>query len=303
MKNLLHEKTAADDSSFCKTKPVESAVFSSCNPSVASLNQTHTSINNNRKEAEVQDTLPVKKLIKSPVTALPFNDQIAIMLNWASLRQSKVVCAANVHMLVEAYEHQEFASVLENADLVTPDGMPLVWMMRWMGVRDQGRITGIDIFLALSQLAPQKNISIFFLGCEPEVLDSMRKRLESEFPYLQIAGMEPLPFRPLTQAEDEAIIQKINRSGAGFVFVALGCPKQEYWMAQHQGKIQAVMIGLGGAFPMYAGIKKRAPGWMQKLGLEWFYRLIQEPRRLWHRYWHSNRIFIGLALKQLLTTS
>jgi len=131
----------------------------------------------------------------------------------------------------------------------------------------------------------------------------MRKRLESEFPNLQIAGMEPLPFRLLTEVEDDAFIQKINRSGAGLVFVALGCPKQEYWMAQHRGKIQAVMIGLGGVFPIYAGIKKRASYWMQKFGLEWFYRLIQEPRRLWHRYWHTNIIFIGLALKQLLTTS
>ncbi len=258
---------------------------------------------NSMNGAEIEALLPVKKLIISPLTALPFDAQIATMLDWASRHESKAVCVANVHMLIEAYEHTEFASVLENADLVTPDGMPLVWMMRLMGVRDQERVAGLDILLALCQLAPLQNISIFFLGCENDLLSRIRARLESEFPSLQIAGMEPLPFRPLTQAEDNAVIQKINESGAGFVLVALGCPKQEYWMAQHKGKIQAVMIGLGGAFPMYAGIFKRAPRWMQNLGLEWLYRLSQEPGRLWSRYWHTNKIFIGLAIKQLLTKS
>jgi N-acetylglucosaminyldiphosphoundecaprenol N-acetyl-beta-D-mannosaminyltransferase len=260
-----------------------------------------STLNTKLSNDSLNRTPPVKRLIVSPVTALSLDDQISTMLRWASSRENKVVCVANVHMLTEAYNHPEFASLLEEADLVTPDGMPLVWMMKLMGARDQDRITGMDIILSLCQLAPLQNISIFFLGCEKEVLDRMRERLKSEFPNLQIAGMEPLPFHPLTPAEDDALIQKINESGAGFVFVALGCPKQEYWIAQHKGKIQAVMIGLGGAFPMFAGIHKRAPRWMQTLGLEWFFRLCQEPRRLWHRYWNSNRLFIWLAMKQLLT--
>jgi N-acetylglucosaminyldiphosphoundecaprenol N-acetyl-beta-D-mannosaminyltransferase len=115
--------------------------------------------------------------------------------------------------------------------------------------------------------------------------------------------MEPLPFRPLTQAEDEALIQKIHESGAGLVFVSLGCPKQEYWMAQHKNKIQAVMLGVGGVFPVYAGLHKRAPRRVREWGLEWLYRLIQEPRRLWKRYFETIPPFMWLAIKQLLTKS
>lgn len=240
------------------------------------------------------------KLISSPVTALPFEAQINMMLEWASNYASKVVCVANVHMLMEAYWHPDLSSVLENADLVTPDGMPLVWMMKLMGASEQDRIAGMDILLALCQLAQPQNIRIFFLGSEAMILEKMRIKLEDNFPNLQIAGMEPLPFRPLTPTEDDAIIQKIHESKAQVVLVSLGCPKQEYWMDEHKGKIQAVMIGLGGVFPVLAGIHKRPPLWIRNAGLEWLYRLIQEPQRLWSRYGKTIPPFIWLALKQLL---
>ena len=240
------------------------------------------------------------EVIGSPVTAAPFDVQIEMILEWASDHASKVVCVANVHMLTEAHWHPEFGSVLKNADMVTPDGMALVWMLKLMGARYQNRVAGMDILLSLCQKAPKRNISIFFLGSEAEILERMRRRLESEFPQLQIAGMEPLPFRPLTRAEDEALIQKIHDSKAGIVLVSLGCPKQEYWMNQHKDKIESVMIGLGGVFPVYAGIQKRAPLWMRNLGLEWFYRLIQEPRRLWKRYKSTIPPFVWLAFMQLL---
>lgn len=239
-------------------------------------------------------------VIGTPVTAATFDTQIKTMLAWAGSHVSKVVCVANVHMLTEAYWHPEFSSVLKNADLVTPDGMPLVWMMKLMGAANQNRVAGMDILVSLCQQAPQQNIKIFFLGSEAAIVEKMRQNLECEFPKLQIAGMEPLPFRPLTQAEDNAIIQKIHDSGAGIVLVSLGCPKQEYWMNQHKDKIQAVMVGLGGVFPVYAGIHKRAPLWIRNLGLEWFYRLIQEPRRLWKRYRTTIPPFIWLAFRQLL---
>lgn len=242
------------------------------------------------------------KLISSPVTALPFEAQINMMLEWASNYASKVVCVANVHMLMEAYWHPDLSSVLENADLVTPDGMPLVWMMKLMGVPEQDRIAGMDILLALCQLAQLQNIRIFFLGSEAMILQKMRIKLEDNFPNLQIAGMEPLPFRPLTPTEDDAIMQKIHESKAQVVLVSLGCPKQEYWMNEHKGKIQAVMIGLGGVFPVLAGIHKRPPLWIRNAGLEWLYRLIQEPQRLWSRYGKTIPPFIWLASKQLLTS-
>ncbi|NHC35704.1 WecB/TagA/CpsF family glycosyltransferase [Scytonema millei VB511283] len=240
-------------------------------------------------------------VIGSPVTVAPFDRQIDMILEWASSRSSRFVCVANVHMLTEAYWHPEFYAVLARADLVTPDGMPLVWMMKLMGAQHQNRVAGLDIMLSICQQAPQRRIKVFFLGSEASILEQMRKRLEGDFPALEIAGMEPLPFRPLTKAEDAAVIQKIHDSGAGIVLVALGCPKQEYWMDRHKGKIHAVTIGVGGVFPVYAGIHKRAPLWMRNFGLEWFYRLVQEPRRLWKRYTTTMPLFIWLALKQLLT--
>jgi len=243
-------------------------------------------------------TYPV---LKTQVTALPFEEQILLMTEWAKSRSSKFVSIANVHTIMEAYWKPTFAEALAKADLVTPDGMPLVWMLRAMGATHQDRVAGMDVFLKLCTLASVKNIDIFLLGADNEVLSKMKRRLKIEFPELNIAGIEPLPFRPLTALEDEAIIQTINDSGAGLVFLCLGCPKQELWIAEHKNKINAVMIGLGAVFPLYAGLNQRAPSWMRQLGLEWLYRFAQEPRRLGPRYGKTIPPFIYLALKQLLS--
>ncbi|GAB4338314.1 MAG: WecB/TagA/CpsF family glycosyltransferase [Leptolyngbyaceae cyanobacterium] len=248
----------------------------------------------------LEDEIPCHSVIGFPVHALKFEAQVALMLQWAKERLSKVVCIANVHMLVEAHKNPAFASVLREADLVTPDGMPLVWMLRRLGVPDQDRVAGLDVLLALCKLAPQQNTSVFFLGSEKSVLERIRSKLEHEFPMLQIAGMEPLPFRSITEQEDEQIINQVNESGAGLVLVCLGCPKQEFWMSKHKHRIHAVMVGLGGAFPVYAGIHKRAPSLIRSIGFEWLYRLVQEPRRLWGRYSTTIPPFIWLSLKQLL---
>jgi N-acetylglucosaminyldiphosphoundecaprenol N-acetyl-beta-D-mannosaminyltransferase len=248
----------------------------------------------------IDHSIPAQSVIGFPVTALPFDQQIAVIMKWARSRLSKVVCVANVHMLTEASWDSALASVLHDADLVTPDGMPLVWMVRLLGYYQQDRVAGMDILLSVCELAPAEKISIFFLGSEAPILASMRVRLMREFPNLTIAGMEPLPFRPLTPAEDAAIVQKIHDSGAGIVFVSLGCPKQEFWMGQHKRKLDAVMIGIGGVFPIYAGIYKRAPYFIRESGLEWLYRLVQEPRRLWGRYSKTIPPFLWLACKQLL---
>jgi len=206
-------------------------------------------------------------------------------------------------MLMEAHWNQNFRPILEQADIVAPDGMPLVWMMKLMGFHAQDRAAGMDILLSLCQSASAKKVKVFFVGSTVEILDRIHGRLNQEFPNLQIAGMESLPFRPLTQSEDKALIEKVNASGAGIVFVALGCPKQEYWMAQHKDKIHAVMIGVGGVFPVYAGFHKRAPRLIREAGFEWLYRFMQEPRRLWKRYGTTIPPFIWLALKQLIRQS
>lgn len=245
---------------------------------------------------------PSRNVIGFPITALPFNAQTAVIMQWGKSCLSKVVCVANVHMLIEACRDANFANVLHEADLVTPDGMPLVWMLRLMGVKGQDRVAGLDILLSLCRSASSEEVSIFFLGSHAAMLERVKLRLERDFPDLKIAGMEPLPFRPLTEAEDAEVVQKLNASGAGIVLVSLGCPKQELWMAHHKNRVNAVMVGLGGAFPVYAGIHKRAPQLLRSLGCEWLYRLIQEPRRLWGRYSSTIPIFIWLACKQLMTS-
>ena len=249
---------------------------------------------------QAQPSIPSLRLLKTEVTALCLNEQIALMLQWARMRASKFVSVANVHMLMEAYWNPSFTEVLGSADLVTPDGMPLVWMLKWLGATQQDRVAGMDIFLKLCQLSPSSNVSVFFLGATSDILEKMKERLEREFPELSIAGVEPLPFRPLTPQEDEALIERINSSGAGLLFLCLGCPKQEQWIAKHRHKIRAVMLGLGAVFPLYAGLHQRAPQWVRESGLEWLYRLIQEPRRLWRRYFLTIPPFIYLAAQQLM---
>lgn len=237
-------------------------------------------------------------VVSSPVTALVFEQQIEVMLDWAKKRLSKVVCVANVHMLMEAHLDYGFKSILETADIVTPDGMPLVWMMRLLGAKSQDRVAGLDIFHAVCHKAAIEGVSIYLVGSTSEVLNAMKARLKQDFSNLKVAGLAPLPFRLLTEAEDNTLIKEINDSGAGFAMVALGCPKQEKWMAQHKGKVNAVMIGLGGAFPVYAGLHKRAPKWIREMGFEWLYRLSQEPQRLWKRYGTSISALMVLAVQR-----
>jgi N-acetylglucosaminyldiphosphoundecaprenol N-acetyl-beta-D-mannosaminyltransferase len=254
----------------------------------------------------MKDHIPTTWVLNSPITSLSLEEQIFLMLKWARIRESRSVCLANVHMIMEAYKDQSFAQVLESADLVSPDGMPLVWMLRKLGISDQNRVAGMDVFLNLCELAQQSKISVFFLGSHTAILEKIKEKLAREFPALQVAGMEALPFRPLAdviETEDKEVVHKINQSGAGLLFVCLGCPKQEFWISRHQGKIKAVMIGLGAVFPTYAGIYRRAPRYIRELGLEWLYRLFQEPRRLWNRYSQTIPPFVYLALQQVLTKS
>lgn len=242
---------------------------------------------------------PTINLTGTPVTALPLEDQVKAVLKWAGSFSSRVVCLANVHMLMESRWDSSFCQVLEDADLVTPDGMPLVWMMKAMGIKNQDRVAGMDFFLTICRQAAEHGIPIYLLGSTKDVLNKIQKKLEKDFPDLKLAGIDSPPFRPLTVAEDSELVARINNSGAGLVFVSLGCPKQERWMAEHKDKIQAVMVGVGAVFDVYAGAKKHAPKWVRELGLEWLYRLVQEPRRLWKRYWKTIPPFIWLAAQQI----
>lgn len=241
-----------------------------------------------------------KKILSSSVTLASAEQVINQVGDLAHRRQSSYVCFANVHMLVESSFDAEFNEVLEQADIVAPDGLPVAVCMRLFHAAHQGKVSGPDLMVSIFEYAARENLSVFFYGSTPEVLEQLNQRLAKDFPTLRVAGMISPPFRALTPSEDTEMVEAINRSGANIVLVGLGCPKQERWMSSHKGKISAVMLGVGAAFCFYAGTVKRAPVWLQNIGLEWFYRMLQEPNRLFKRYFVTNSWFLFLFLCEYL---
>lgn len=237
-------------------------------------------------------------ILDSFIDAIIWQEAVGTLLHWAGGRESRYVCICNVHVVVTAKQNPEFRRVVNDADMATPDGMPLVWLLRRMGFPRQERINGPDLMWRLCGEAAEKGISIFLYGSTPDTLGRLVDALKTAFPQLAIAGVYSPPFRPLSDEEDREMTDRVNDSGAHIMFVGLGCPKQEFWMAKHRGKIRTVMIGVGAAFDYHAGTVTRAPLWMQRLGFEWLFRLISEPRRLWKRYLVTNSLFlIYLALE------
>jgi N-acetylglucosaminyldiphosphoundecaprenol N-acetyl-beta-D-mannosaminyltransferase len=222
------------------------------------------------------------------------------ILTWALTHQSCYIIAANVHVVMTAYWNPSYRQVVDNAAFVTPDGMPLVFALRCLGHPQATRVYGPDLMLACCERVAQVQVSIYLYGGTDVMLQKLQDNLRSQFPTLQIAGTYAPPFREPTTAEAQQDIERIHKSGASIVFVALGCPKQEFWMAKQQGNLQAVMIGVGAAFGFHSGEVSQAPKWMMKIGLEWLYRLAVEPRRLWKRYCINNPVFIILFCFQWL---
>lgn len=234
-----------------------------------------------------------------PIDALSWSDAIQRLLGWARNRDSRYVTICNAHVVVTATQDVWYRGVIEASDMATPDGAPVAWMLRKQGFPEQQRINGPDLTWELARHCEKAGIGVYFYGSKQETLDKLRANLAAAFPALTIAGMESPPFRPLSDEEDAAVVERINASGAGFVFVGLGCPKQERWMAEHRGRIDAVMLGVGAAFDFHAGTVSRAPAWMRRNGLEWLHRLASEPGRLWRRYLITNTLFILGAIRQL----
>jgi N-acetylglucosaminyldiphosphoundecaprenol N-acetyl-beta-D-mannosaminyltransferase len=201
-------------------------------------------------------------------------------------------------MTIEAHWDPKFAEMVNDADLVTPDGMPLAKAIKFLHGIKQERVAGMDLLPDLLQEAQKHNLGVFFYGGTEEMLEKTKAYVMINYPKLSHQNYFSPPFRILTSDEEIEIIDLINKSGTHFVFVALGCPKQEKWMASMKGKINACMIGIGGALPVMVGMQKRAPLWMQKLSLEWFFRLTQEPKRLFKRYFTTNSLFLYLLFKE-----
>lgn len=234
------------------------------------------------------------------IDAVDWQQAVGRIESWAAQRRSSVVAICNSHSVVTAADDPAFARALAAADMATADGMPIAWMMRRLGHPAQQRINGPDLMLRYCATAERTGTSIFLYGSTDEVLERLQARLCARFPGLKIAGRYSPPFRTLTSAEDDEVCKRIAESGAGVVFVSLGCPKQEKWMDAHRGRVPAVMIGVGAAFDYHAGTLSRAPAWMRDSGLEWLHRLASEPRRLWKRYLVTNTLFAVRALGQLV---
>lgn len=239
-------------------------------------------------------------VIGAPIDAIGWISALDLVARWAGARQARYVCFCNAHSVVTARGDATLAGAIAAADLALPDGMPVAWMMRRAGFGHQPRINGPDFMYKCCALAERLGTAVYFYGSTPATLQALQRRLASAFPGLKVAGAEAPPFRAASAGEDEETIARINASGAGLVFVGLGCPKQELWMAARRPRIRAVMAGVGAAFDYHAGTLPRAPQWMQKRGLEWLHRLGSEPRRLWRRYLVTNTLFAFGALRQLL---
>jgi N-acetylglucosaminyldiphosphoundecaprenol N-acetyl-beta-D-mannosaminyltransferase len=229
-----------------------------------------------------------------------YTDAVTRVLGWASSRESRYVCVANVHVTMESYDSAEFRGIVNGADLVTPDGMPLVWALRLFGLSHSTQVRGPSLTVDMLGHAAAAGVPVGFYGGTPAVLKLLVQECQRRFPRLRTTYAYAPPFRQLSAEEDATIVREINASGAAILFVGLGCPKQERWMALHRGSVSAVMLGVGAAFDFLSGVKPEAPEWMQRAGLEWLFRLATEPRRLWWRYAYHNPRFVVLLAGQYL---
>lgn len=231
------------------------------------------------------------------VSAIDMPVALKLIDQWISNGDHQYVCVTGVHGIVESQRDPGLRDVHNRSGLTTPDGMPLVWAGRAAGARGMDRVYGPDLMLAFCELAKARGFSSFFYGGRPGVANRLARRLEDLYPGLRVAGTYAPPFREPSAAEDEEIVRLINEARPDVVWVGLGTPKQELWMAAHTAALDAsVLIGVGAAFDIHAGLVPQAPHWMQRSGLEWAFRLVHEPRRLWRRYLYSNpRFLAGIA--------
>lgn len=238
------------------------------------------------------------EILKTNISVTNMSDTIAYINAHIEELRGKYICVSNVHTTVMSYENEKYRIIQNSAAMALPDGAPLSSYSRKKGFKEARRVTGPDLMLELFRVSPQRGYRHFFYGATPEILEAMKKNMSKEYPDTVIAGMYSPPFRKMTPDEDDTIVKMINNTQPDFVWVGLGAPKQEEWMYEHMDKVNAVMIGVGAGFDYLAGEIKRAPKWMQKLSLEWIYRLLQDPRRLWKRYLTTNMKFIRFTRRE-----
>lgn len=233
------------------------------------------------------------------VSAINMPMAVETLDNWIASREPHYVCVTNVYGVMESQRDTVLREIHNSAGLVTPDGMPLVWISRLRGQRHVSRVYGPDLMLAMCERSLARGYRHYLYGGAAEVPAKLAARLQSRFPGLKVAGMHSPPFRSLSADEDEQVTRLINQAAPDIVWVGLGTPKQERWMAAHVGKLTApVLIGVGAAFDFHAGVKRQAPPVIQRCGFEWLFRLATEPQRLWRRYLINNpRFIIAVAMQ------
>lgn len=249
---------------------------------------------------EKNNLLIYREILGIRVNVTNYRQACELISHWAKNNTSCYVIAANVHVIMTGYWQKDYQTILKDAKLVTADGMPLVWGLQLLGAKQASRVYGPDLMLACCHHAAELSIPIYLYGGTESMLAKLENNLKQKFPQLVVAGSHSPPFHELTVTEETLDVERIVASGAKIVFLGLGCPKQEKWMARQLNKLPAVMLGVGAAFSFHSKEISQAPRWMMKLGLEWFYRLSKEPQRLWKRYLINNPAFLVLFGFQLL---
>ena len=234
-------------------------------------------------------------ILDSQISVIDMSTTIEYLKKNTDMLRGKYICVCNTHTTIMAYENESYRNAQNSAVLNLPDGKPLSIVGRRHGYTEMGRVAGPDLMHEVFRISAEQKWRHYFYGSTAETLEALRKRLESNYQGIQIVGMYAPPFRDLMIEEDTEIVNLINEAKPDFIWVGLGAPKQEIFMYHHREQLNGVMIGVGAGFDFHAGKVKRAPLWMQRIGLEWFYRMMQEPRRLWKRYFKTNWKFLRLV--------
>lgn len=248
----------------------------------------------------MENNLPAYSLLGSRINAVQYDQILAQMQVWInSHNHGRYVVVANTHVVMESRQNPGLRQAVDQADMVIPDGMPLVVAARWRGFPLRRRADGPGLLVEALAQSGARGWRHYFYGGTPQVLEQLNTQIQMRWPDAVIAGSDAPPFRPLTPEEERAAVERIHSARPDVLWVGLGCPKQERWMLEHSDRLEVpVMLGVGQAFDLVAGVKQRAPGWMCNLGLEWLYRLVREPRRLGKRYLLYNPWFVWLFLRE-----
>jgi N-acetylglucosaminyldiphosphoundecaprenol N-acetyl-beta-D-mannosaminyltransferase len=238
-------------------------------------------------------------VLGAPVSAVNLQMAIELIASWIRSRELHYVCVTGVHGVMESWRDEELQRIHAAAGMVTPDGMPLVWLLKMAGHRHADRVYGPDLMLEMFAAGVEHGVRHFLYGSTSETTARLKDNLLRLYPGARIVGIHSPPIRSVGDPEDDAICQMINESSADIIWVGLGTPKQEVWMARHRDRLRCpVFIGVGAAFDVHAGVVRQAPRFIQRSGFEWLYRLALEPRRLTWRYLRNNPAFVVLILMQ-----